>query len=132
MPRNKKLGAQPQARDDVEVGVARREKDDRQRGGERAQLATQRKPAVDLGAQPQGEGVSFDGTALIATSESSPFRLWHIPCATEAEEQKCCGCGDGAALTLGVPALLLPWLRRRSGRREQRGRQQEAGRRRSG
>lgn len=87
---------------------------------------------VDLGAQPQGEGVSFDGTALIATSESSPFRLWHVPCATEAEEQKCCGCGDGAALTLGVPALLLPWLRRRSGRREQRGRQQEAGRRRSG
>ena len=52
------VGAQPQARDHVEVAVARGEKDDRQRRRERAQVAAQGEAAVDVGAQAdvdQGE-----------------------------------------------------------------------------
>src|SRR5262245_29826631 len=43
--------AQPQARDRVEIAVARGEEDDRQRGRQRAQLPAKCEAAVDVGAQ---------------------------------------------------------------------------------
>lgn len=69
--------------------------------------------AIDLGSQPQGEGVTFDGTTLRTTSESSPFRAWEIPCAEEVEAETCCGCGDGKALLLLLPLPALGLRRRR-------------------
>jgi hypothetical protein len=70
---------------------------------------------IDLGAQPQGEAITFlaDGT-LVTTSEGSPLRLWETPCAeTEALDCPECGCdGDGALIFLLVP--LGAWRRRRS------------------
>ena len=46
---------EPQARNDVEIAVARGEEDDRQRGGERAQLAAQLEPRVGVAAQADAE-----------------------------------------------------------------------------
>ena len=42
------VGTQAKSGDDVEIGIARREENDRQRGGERAQLTAKREAAVDL------------------------------------------------------------------------------------
>ena len=44
--------AQPQARNDIEIGIARGEKDDGHRRRHRAELAAQREAAVDVVAQP--------------------------------------------------------------------------------
>ena len=53
-----------QARDDVEVGIARRQDDDRQRGRQRAQLAGEREPAVDLVAETDVDGALVGGASL--------------------------------------------------------------------
>lgn len=69
---------------------------------------------VELGVQPQGEGVTFleDGS-IVSSSEGEPARIWETPCVrTEAIEEcpKACGCdGAGAGLLLLAP---LAWARR--------------------
>ncbi len=73
---------------------------------------------VDLGAQPQGEAVTFlaDGT-LVTTSEGEPLRMWETPCAeTTVLDCPACGCpGGGAASFLLIPPLVA-WQRRRRNR----------------
>ncbi len=46
------VGTEPQPRDDVEIRIARRKKEDRHRRRQRAQLAAQREAAVDVVGKP--------------------------------------------------------------------------------
>lgn len=67
---------------------------------------------LDLGSQPAGEALFLGAdNTLWLSSESSPFRIWGLPCAETAEVCASCGCeGDKAALLI----FLLPlWQRRR-------------------
>jgi hypothetical protein len=65
---------------------------------------------VDLGSQPQGEGVTFTANnALVTTSEGDPLRAWELPCEATEDVKPCstCGCGDGNAAFLLLPLALL-------------------------